>query len=305
MKKFCNTNKSKKIILLRAKGQHSNRLIQNLHFEAFCAEYGIEYHNPTFAEGKYYLFPCSKETNFFINILRINFLGPLFKHSSIVKKIFSVAWLISKLGIVKYVEFDKYKRKKGKNCQKILLKALERSNTVFVSGWNFRVPELTEKHHEKIAARYSLKPEFYEKNTFYKKIVELKKEENILIGVHIRGGDYKKWLKGKYYFEDDVYEAYMNDISQKISTQTDKNQIFIIFSNDKVKFTESENLLISKESWYLDHHIMSLCDYIIGTRSTFPLWASYIGRNKFFCILDNSGKIENTISDLRLLFINV
>jgi len=141
------------------------------------------------------------------------------------------------------------------------------------------------------------KPVFYKNNELYNNITKIKQKGILLIGVHIRRGDYKKWLGGKYYFGDEVYENYMNDLSQKLLKENGKKQMFIIFSNDFVNFSDMENLIISNENWYIDHHILSLCDYIIGTRSTFTLWASYMGKNTFFCIRDNSGKIENTVSD--------
>jgi hypothetical protein len=48
------------IIMAFPTGNHSNRLFQNLHFEAFCKEYGIEYINPSFSDiHDYYKSPCN------------------------------------------------------------------------------------------------------------------------------------------------------------------------------------------------------------------------------------------------------
>jgi hypothetical protein len=214
-----------------------------------------------------------------------------------VKKYFSIAWIASLFGIVKFIVFNKDILKKDSDCEKILSDVFEKNSAVFTGGWSFRVPRLIEKHHDELIKKYSLKPEFYENNDFYKKIMRMKQEKNILIGIHIRRGDYKIWRGGKYYFEDDVYEKYMNDFSDKLSKKDTRNQIYIIFSNDNVKFTDSENLFVSKEPWYIDHHIMSLCDYLIGPLSTFTLWANYIGKNTLYSIRDNSGNIDNAVND--------
>ena len=288
---------NKKLVLLLLKGQHSNRLILNLNFEAFCLEHGIEYCNPTLTQAKYYNSPCLTKTTSVISFLRINLLFGVFRNSSFVKKYFSIAWFASVLGLVRFVVFNRDITRKEESCEKVLLKAFEKNAIVFTGGWNFRVPHLIEKHRDELIKKYSLKPEFYENNEFYKKIMKLKQGENVLIGIHIRRGDYKKWRGGKYYFEDDVYQKYINDFSQKLSEKTDKKQIFIIFSNGNTEFSDSENLLVSKEEWFIDHHIMSMCDYLIGPLSTFTLWANYIGKNTLFCIRDDSGKIENTVSD--------
>jgi len=287
----------KKLILILQKGQHSNRLILNLNFHAFCLEHGIEYCNPTLTQASYYLSPCRTTTKSYVGFLRKNLLFGVFRNSSFVKKYFSVAWLASLLGFVKFIVFNRDIVQKNNDCEKILLKTFEKNITVFTGGWWFRVPNLIEKHRDELIKMYSLKPEFYENNDFYRTIIKLKQEDNILIGIHIRRGDYKKWRGGKYYFEDDVYEKYMKDLSQKLSEKTAKNQVFIIFSNNAVKFTGSENLLISKEAWYIDHHIMSMCDYLIGPLSTFTLWANYIGKNTLYSIRDDSGNIDNAVSD--------
>jgi len=258
-------------------------------------EYGYEFQNPTFADmADLYVSPCSVETNLFINFLRINFLGRMFQHARIVNKLFSVAWLISKLGFIKYVDFDRGKREK--DVEKTLLRAFEKRDEVFVSGWHFRVPELVEKHRDKLIKKYSLLPKFYENNDFYKRIIELKHDGNTLVGIHIRRGDYKRWQNGKYYYDDDTYEKHMNVFSQKLSKEGAKGPVIIIFSNEEVRFAETPNLIISKESWFIDHLIMSLCDYLIGPPSTFTLWASYIGKNTLFYIRDAEGTIENTKS---------
>jgi hypothetical protein len=113
------------------------------------------------------------------------------------------------------------------------------------------------------------------------------------LGVHIRRGDYKKWQHGKYYFNDETYRKCMNAFSQKLSENNAKKTVIVIFSNEKVDFTETPSLMISKESWFIDHLIMSLCDCLIGPPSTFTLWANYIGKNTLFYIKNEEGEMEN------------
>jgi hypothetical protein len=274
-------DKKKELVLIIPKGQHSNGLILNLNFEAFCMEYGIEYRNPIFTDADFYVNPCSTETDSFTDILRIRLLGPIFCNGSLVKKYFTAVWLISRFGFAKYIFFGKEMIKKGRKSEEMLLKAFEKKDTVYVGGFGFRVINLLEKHRDELIRKYSLKPIFYEENDFCKNVMRLKQEGYTLIGVHIRRGDYKKWRGGRHYFEDEVYEKYMKCLDGE-------NRIFIIFSSDNVKFKESEKLLISKEKWYIDHHVMSLCDYLIGPPSSFSLWAAFMGKNKFYHIVDKN-----------------
>lgn len=286
----------KKLILIKPNGNHSNRLLQNLHFEVFCKEYNIEYHNPTLNDlADYYTDPCNASTNTVCKILQINALGRIFHHSRIIKKIFSVVWLASKVSNLKFIRFDKDENPETNTAK--LLKAFEKNETVYVGGWRFRMPELAEKHQAEMSKKYSLKSSYFENNSFVKKTSDLKSNGYTLIGIHIRRGDYKKWKGGKYYYEDEVYKNQMDQISEKLRKQGKDKQAFILFSNGPLSFEASKNILISKENWYIDHHIMSTCHYLIGPPSTFTLWASYVGQTKLMYIHSRDEDVSALIGE--------
>jgi len=275
----------KKLIVIKPNGNSSNRLLQNLHFEVFCKEHQIEYHNPTFSDmAQYYTEPCNSETNSFLKFLQIDLLGKIFRHSKLVKKIFSIVWIISKFGFLKLVRFDREKA----DCEQTLLNAFEKKDVVYAAGWAFRVPELVKKYGNEMRTKYALNPDFYNENEFVKKINHYKSNGYTLIGVHIRRGDYKTWKNGIYYFDDDVYKKQMENHSQKLQTKGKEKQIFILFSNEPLQFEQSSNLLISSEKWFIDQHIMAKCDYLIGPPSTFTLWASFVGQSELIRIYNDT-----------------
>lgn len=283
------TISSKKLILIKPNGNKSNRLIQNLHFEAFCMEHRIEFHNPTLSDlAKYYTEPCNSRTNRFLKFLQIDLLGPIFHHSKFVKKVFSIVWIISRFGLLKLVRFDR----EVSECSAVLLKAFDKNNCVYAGGWAFRVPDLVEKHGIELRKKYTLKPDLYSENKFVKKINNYKSGGYILVGVHLRRGDYKTWKKGKYYYGDEVYKRQMDSISKQLNDIGYQKIAFILFSNEPLNFTENPNLLISKEAWYIDHHIMAQCDYLIGPPSTFTLWASTVGNAKLFHIFEAENEFK-------------
>jgi len=280
---------TKKLILIKPNGNSSNRLVQNFHFEVFCEEHNIKFQNPTFSDmANYYVDPCSSETNRFLNFLQIDLLGPIFHHSKFVKKVFSIVWIISKFGFLKLVRFDRAKP----NCEQRLLKAFGKNDIVYAGGWAFRVPELVEKHKSEMALKYALKPDLINKNEFVTKVEDCKSNGYTLIGIHIRRGDYKTWKKGAYYYDDEMYKSQMDSISKQLLKQGIEKQLFILFSNESLQFEQTPNLLISKENWFIDHYVMSLCDYLIGPPSTFTLWASLIGQARLFHILDKTELVK-------------
>jgi hypothetical protein len=84
----------------------------------------------------------------------------------------------------------------------------------------------------------------------------------------------------------------MNAIEDEINKIYAQECSFIIFSNEVILIKENENIIISKNKWYVDHFLMGQCDLLIGPPSTFTLWASYIGKVKYFHIENKSGKIS-------------
>ena len=258
------------IVLFRSFGNHSNRLFQNLHFEAFCMEYGIEYANPTFRDmEEYYISPVGTKHNF----------EAMFYRSIASSQ-------LRKLGLFRNVITF---RNENRNNVEILKSRLDQDH--YVDGWGFRVHNLTAKYQELLIEKYSLRPEYYEKNDLYKKLLGVNRGTTSIIGVHIRRRDYKKHKGGIYYFNDKVYQKYMNQLGTEISNQLSKQALFIIFSDEITGIQENSDILISDNEWYLDHLLMSKCDFLIGPPSTFTIWASYIGKNKYFHINDDSGEI--------------
>ena len=268
------------IILAMRYGNHSNRLFQNLHFEAFCKENDIEYINPTFyTMRKFYCEPC-KTLKGYKGILP---LISSFTNNFILR-------VIKKLQLMNITSFDS----ELNNNENLLIPPPQhiQMRDMFVSGWYFRVPDLLKKHQDYFIKKYALKSEYYANNEMYKKFVALKNEGIFIIGVHIRRGDYKYWGNGRYYFDDNTYLKYMQNLKSEVKNIYNKESLFIIFSNEKIVIKEAPDIILSKNKWYIDQFIMSQCDLLIGPPSTFTSWASYMGNVKRFWIENDSGEIS-------------
>ena len=162
---------------------------------------------------------------------------------------------------------------------------------IYVKGWHFRVPELSSKYSEYFSQSYALKSCFYEGNTLPEVVQSARSDGKVIVGVHIRRGDYKTWQNGKYYFEDAVYKKYIDEL-EKCMDERGQQVLFIIFSNENTSYVNSEQVIVSDNEWYVDQHVMSQCDYLIGPPSTFTMWASYMVQAKLFHIVDKTGDID-------------
>jgi hypothetical protein len=93
-----------------------------------------------------------------------------------------------------------------------------------------------------------------------------------------------------------VYKKQMDLISDKLSKAGKDKQTFILFSNEALNIHASETVLLSHEKWYVDHHCMSLCNYLIGPPSTFTLWASYLGKTELKYIQNKDENIADKLN---------
>ena len=252
------------VILTAPYGQASNRFIQHIHLDSFCRANGIYFYNHFLADY-YDVYPnlqqhCEKTT------------GKL-----LLKAFYRFNW--------KSVAFTE----EGKS--KIYAGKMLKHNLLFCNGLFFRSFETTAKSRnlyqkifEPAINREMLKQEW---------LTKLDEEEKI-VAVHIRRGDYKTFQNGVFYYHDDVYMDKMNRMFALLNNHCR----FIIFSNDHAinqnLFTEFPyKVYISYGSTVEDHYLMAHCDYIIGPPSTFSLWASYIGETRYYHIYN-----RNAIPDL-------
>lgn len=252
------------ITIFRASGNHSNRLFQTIHFEAFCKEAGLRYANPSFEDMADYYGIEKKAWH---------------------KPFCSVANFLYKLKILKGLDCNE----DGK--QKYYEELLRKKKNLLVCGWNFRVYDLTAKYQDYFATKYALLPEFYKSNPLYQQLQKVDRSAVAIVGVHIRRGDYRTWQNGRYYFEDPIYEKYMSEMESQLKL-TDRKPLFLIFSNEDISIKVGEGVWISKNDWFVDQFLMSQCDYLLGPPSTFTLWASYVGKVPYYHFESSLDKID-------------
>lgn len=152
------------------------------------------------------------------------------------------------------------------------------SKTVFVQGWSFR----DKKNFIKYADQVRL---FFEPVEMYRKEVALlmegiRKTGDIVIGVHIRRGDYARYNNGRYYYTDSVYADKMMQLVTHFKQQG-KLCTFLICSNEPVmveNFPKELTMIAGQRHFIVDLYALAACNAIIGPPSTFSGWASFYGK---------------------------
>ena len=127
-------------------------------------------------------------------------------------------------------------------------------------------------------------------------IKNMRKSSDVIIGVHIRHGDYKTWRDGRYYYTIEEFHQFMTRIQR-------------LYNSKKIAFFISSNADFSLDSFIgcncsrfgkepsgdiLDLYTLSLCDKIIGPWSTYSRWASFIGDVPLCFIKEKNQQILET-----------
>ncbi len=107
----------------------------------------------------------------------------------------------------------------------------------------------------------------------------LREDSDIIIGVHIRRGDYATWHKGRFFYELGDYHKFMLRLKQLYK---DKRVSFFISSNEDFSLSVFEGCNCKRfgnepSGAILDLYTLSKCDLIIGPFSSYSRWASFIG----------------------------
>ncbi len=124
----------------------------------------------------------------------------------------------------------------------------------------------------------------------------IRQEADIVVGIHIRHGDYKTFEGGKYYYTFEEFHSFMLQVKQLYAG---KNVAFFISSNedfsvDIFKDCPCYRFVNEPHGNILDLYMLSLCDLIIGPWSTYSRWASFIGEVPLCCIKSINQHVERT-----------
>jgi len=107
----------------------------------------------------------------------------------------------------------------------------------------------------------------------------LKKVKNKILGVHVRSGDFlspgnfsSHFICTKDYYSKALEKFNLNDYTIIVCTDSPGN-LFEFFPKEDVIFSNSKNELE-------DLYLLSQCDDLILTNSSFSWWGSFLGKDK-------------------------
>ena len=161
-----------------------------------------------------------------------------------------------------------------------------------VTGWEAHWYDLFLKYKAEILELFAFRPEIEEK------VVEVMNHEDMILGVHIRRGDYATFYDGKFFFSD---EQYVGIIRRFLALHPDRQvRVFICGNDPKLDKDYYRRELPSCEVVFPDGNpgedlcLLSHCDYLIGAPSTFSLVAAMYHDRPLYWIMDADAPLHDS-----------
>lgn len=169
---------------------------------------------------------------------------------------------------------------------------LQKARFVLFKGWGLRDYEAFLAYREEIKNLFAFQPKIVKKVNEHLPSLE---ENVIRLGVHIRRGDYKRWMDGKYYFSD---EDFIRIIRSFCDLFPEKRIEILIAGNEKKFPEEKYRTALPLDIHFLhgnpgeDLYALSTCNYLIGPPSTFSLMAAFYNDSYLYWIFDKDQPIK-------------
>ncbi|MEO8085385.1 MAG: hypothetical protein ABI763_01120 [Bacteroidota bacterium] len=271
------------IIVCKRPGQLGNSLFLFAHFIAYSLESDTKVVNLTFYEYADY-FSSTRDSVF----LRIPGKNPALKIHWLRKPIYQflhfVARIIDRLGFN-----NSFTRCIHLNYNEIfflddeLNRVKLQARYLFAQGWLFRCVPYFKKHQDYIRNYFQLVDEH--RQNVARVIAQSRQGCELLIGLHIRHGDYAQFEGGKYFYSLEQYYSMMLSVTDIFKGRKIR---FLISSNSKHDYSIFKNMDCCFPSGHEveDMYALSYCDYLLGPPSTYTMWASFYGKVPLYRIKD-------------------
>ena len=166
---------------------------------------------------------------------------------------------------------------------------IEEAKVVFVYGWIFRAPGAMRRQAEKVRA-YFRPIEEYERASS-QAVAPLRQDAKVVIGVHVRQEDYRRWRKGSCFFTMPQYAAWMRELADQFPGQ---RVSFLVCSDEPRRPEEFPGLSVGfgPGSAMGDLYALAKCDYILGPLSSYSQWASFYGNKPLYSLRDSEDHLE-------------
>ncbi|MDH4088841.1 MAG: alpha-1,2-fucosyltransferase [Cyclobacteriaceae bacterium] len=198
-------------------------------------------------------------------------------NKGIIKLLRAVSFNNSFFHEVVVADLPEYQFQRGQYCDlnaPFIQVAFKRKN-VLLFGRFFRDYRNLEKYQDEI--RDFFRPTTAIRQNVSQFLLLARQNAELLVGIHIRRGDYEQFISGKYFFSQ---EDYLRKMRELLTTGDRRTIAFVICSNEWVNpaVFKGLNFVIGPGHVVKDMYALAGCDFIMGPPSTYTRWASFYGK---------------------------
>ncbi len=147
---------------------------------------------------------------------------------------------------------------------------------VLLHEWTWRYTSCIAEHYDTIRAHFT--PVEKHRLAIDKVVATARAGCDVLVGVHIRHGDFREWFDGQFFHPVERFVTVMKHVA---SLLTNRKVGFLVCSDETHDPAAFGQLDVHFGSGHLVEDLYSLarCDYLVGTHvSSFSAWASFFGQ---------------------------
>lgn len=272
------------IILDHNRGRLANLLWNSASIFAYCREKGYDFENYSFPPPyqKFFTFDVSRSLIkfFFFSSFKDTLLSKKLRlyhrYAQFIKLTHKKSILSSESSMGYFFYLPPSHAEDQSQTKKVLEVEASPATTLYFTGGLFRNPDGMRKYHSDIQ-KYFRPQEFIMKKVedFF---IPLRAQYTHIVGVHIRQGNYKTFYSGKYYFTPNDVQIMLGDYLKKTGRRRDET-VFVICSDENVDLAIFKDFQAVKSIGGIaeDLFTLSMTDLIIGSQSTYGMFAAYYG----------------------------
>lgn len=263
------------IVVADPAGRLGNKLLQASHLIAAASDAGFKILLPPFYESHRFfphlddalpLYPPQGQTTFIVHASRLF----LFQAAR------AAAAIAVRLGLGGNRWFRVIRLEQGERLNlrdRGVRNQLRSTKLVVLQGWLFRDPDSLQSH--RAVVKKVLTPTNDVLSAAGSLVEEARGDGELVVGIHIRQGDYRQHLGGRFFFSIDTYVSVMEQILQLFP----RDVRFLVASDTDQDWKRLGHLPCTRCHGHalIDLFALAGCDYVCGPPSSFSLWASFYG----------------------------
>jgi hypothetical protein len=269
----------KSMLLSKKTGQLGNRLTVFAHCIAAARERGYRLRNPAFCEYAPFFVGPRAFVAAADELPRLDPREPKMLDRHVAYALARVAYKTMK--VAKVLSFGRVAVARARNEQPLDLKEVidtaeaRGCRWLILQGYHFRHHGWWTDAHAAFVRAF-LAPAQPWRGEGEAAAAALRQDAEVVVGIHIRHGDYRQHLGGRFFWPVPTYVGFMRRMRELLAP---KRIAFLVCSNAEHAPNDFDGFAWAKGPGHLvsDMQALAKCDYVLGPPSSFSTWAAWYG----------------------------